>query len=85
MSDLQRCSGTNTVRAAQINISDGETIGVCLYLSEEDLLALGVDPQQSGVVLYRIDPDAGNLIVSDDVQSETTGNQSTENNSSINR
>ena len=85
MSEPQRCSATETVRAAQINVNRGETIGVCLYLSKEDLLTLGVDPEQSREILYRIDPDGASISISGNTQAAPTGDPSTEHRSSINR
>jgi len=85
MSEGQRCSATETVRAAQINVNHGETIGACLFLSVEDLLTLGVDPQRSREIVYRIDPDNAYLTISSDAQAENTDAQATEHRSSINR
>ena len=77
MSEGQQCA-SETVRAAQI-------IGVCLFLSMKDLITLGVDPQQSREIVYRIDPDNACLTISSDAQTENTDTQATEHRSSINR
>ena len=84
MSEGQQCA-SETVRAAQINANHGEIIGVCLFLSMKDLITLGVDPQQSREIVYRIDPDNACLTISSDAQTENTDTQATEHRSSINR
>ncbi|WP_143420454.1 hypothetical protein [Halorubrum vacuolatum] len=84
MSEDQRHLSAETVRAARINVVDGESIGVCLYLSAEDLVALGVDPQQSHEIWYRIDPDTASLTISADAPAGNIEPPSTEH-SSINR
>lgn len=35
--------------------SDGRSLGVCVYLSQSQLRALGIDPEQTNEVRYQVD------------------------------
>lgn len=42
------------VRRANISRYHGEIIGICIFLSEDDLRALGINPADVDAVRYRI-------------------------------
>lgn len=52
-------------RAARISTGEEGSLGVCLYLSAEDLRALGIDPT-ADTLSYRVNPETDQMEISDD-------------------
>jgi len=61
----QHQSLASHTRTANLAISGGSVVGVCIFLDEGDLRELGVDPEEDRLIEYTIDTSTQHLVVMD--------------------
>lgn len=57
MSDHSKAEPERDSRTATVACNGQEPIGVCLFVSADELRHLGIDPEQTSDVAYDIDPE----------------------------
>lgn len=55
--------GVDTPREAEVTTTDEHPSGACLYLTPDELRALGVDPEEADSLTYTVDEETGSIAV----------------------
>lgn len=64
------CNEARQAEIMRIDDTSVSTLGVCLYLSSEDLEQLGIDIEEADAVAYAVAPESGQLELEEIVAEE---------------